>query len=413
MKKLITYLAAYFTLSTAIQAQTVVPFLQKNGKYIWVDSATMKPIINNQEFDDADEMAHGFWCIGKKNSNNILEYALFNKVGKAITPFKFNSLDNRISSANFIEFSINEKYGIMDTTGKMITNAVYEQINISIGNDAMHQVKRNEKWGFVNSTTGKELIPCIYEDASGFSDGWALVSKGEHGGGYKVRYFIDKTGKTVLKPKFAKIEGLYPFSEGLAAIRIGINGPKGFIDKTGKMVIQPKFFDVYGFKNCIAQFDEGDDKFGFIDKAGKVIIPAKYSAIQYLPNDLFLVQENSNWGVINKKGEAVIPIQFEYLSTVSSNSLLAKRNGMFSIIDFKNKTLQTIKKQYEVVISYDIDLLAVSNNGKYGIINTNEQIIVPLKYGVYSLSGSKLIKARDENGRVTFFDKTGREYAQK
>lgn len=405
-------LFAMLLTSSLLKAQMVVPYLQKNGKYIFVDSTTMKPIQNSLEFDEADEMAYNFWCMGKKNSNNILEYALFNKVGKAITSFKFRSLDNRISSAKFIEYSINEKYGIMDTTGKIITNPIYEQININTGNDAMHQVKKNEKWGFINSA-GKEVIPCIYEVASGFSDGWALVSKGEHEGGYQVRYFIDKTGKTVLKPKFAKIEGLYPFSEGLAVIKIGINGPKGFIDKTGKMIIQPKFFDVYGFKNGIAQYDEGDDKFGLIDKTGKIIIPAKYSAIQNLQNDLFLVQENSNWGVINKKGEAVIPIQFEYLSIVSPNSLLAKRNGVFSIIDFKNKTLQTIKKQYEVVICYDTNLLAVANNEKYGIINTNEQIIVPLKYGVYSLSGHKLIKARDENGRVTFFDKTGREYAEK
>ena len=60
--------------------------------------------------------------------------------------------------------------------------------------------------------------------------------------------FIDTTGKIVIDTIY---NGVYYFSEGLAAVNIGgqtspyngdiVDGYWGFVDKTGKMVIKPKF----------------------------------------------------------------------------------------------------------------------------------------------------------------------------
>lgn len=52
--------------------------------------------------------------------------------------------------------------------------------------------------------------------------------------------FIDKNGKTIMKPEFDEISS---FSEGLA--RVKVNGEWGFIDKNGKIVIKPKFDAIY------------------------------------------------------------------------------------------------------------------------------------------------------------------------
>ena len=43
--------------------------------------------------------------------------------------------------------------------------------------------------------------------------------------------YIDKTGKFVIEPKF---EGAYPFSEGLAMVKVG--KAVGYIDKTGRYI---------------------------------------------------------------------------------------------------------------------------------------------------------------------------------
>jgi hypothetical protein len=91
--------------------------------------------------------------------------------------------------------------------------------------------------------------------------------------------FIDKTGKLVIKPQF---DSAFPFSEGLAKVRIGDKA--GFIDRTGKIVVPLKFHgkefgyssdSEIGFKEGLAVV-ELDGKYGYIDNTGKVVIAIQY-----------------------------------------------------------------------------------------------------------------------------------------
>jgi hypothetical protein len=73
-----------------------------------------------------------------------------------------------------------------------------------------------------------------------------------------------KTGTFVINPQF---DDALPFSEGLAAVRIGDfeTGKWGFIDKTGSFVINPQFDTVRSFTEGLALVEDGTTrKFGFI-----------------------------------------------------------------------------------------------------------------------------------------------------
>jgi hypothetical protein len=74
--------------------------------------------------------------------------------------------------------------------------------------------------------------------------------------------FIDKTGHYVINPQFDSAE---PFSDGLAAVRIGgwETGKFGFIDKTGHIVINPQFDFVSAFSDGLAAVRIGS-KWGYI-----------------------------------------------------------------------------------------------------------------------------------------------------
>lgn len=92
----------------------------------------------------------------------------------------------------------------------------------------------------------------------------------EPSGRYRIRVkgkygFIDKTGKTVIKPQF---DGAMYFSDGLAGVEI--DGKMGFIDKTGKIVIQPQFDYCGDFREGLARIEIGG-KVKYIDKSGKVV----------------------------------------------------------------------------------------------------------------------------------------------
>jgi hypothetical protein len=414
MKKSILYLAAFFTLSIAIQAQTVVPYLQKNGKYIFVDSANMKPIANAKEFDKANELEGGFWEIGilkPDNSKGFKEYsnALYNKNGKALTDFTFEGFS--YSGGKLVETQLNSKWGLIDTTGKVVVLPKFQSIFQRAASNGLICVELNDMKGFID-TNGKQVLPFIYKTLFGFNDdGWALVSIKES---YEL-LFIDKTGKIVLKPKQKNIESIDEFSEGLAPIQIGINGKYGYINKSGNMVIQPQFFSVSSFYNGVAEFGESDDAFGLIDKTGKKIVPAKYNSILQLDDGNFVVEKENKYGVIDKKGVSILPIKFDKIYRFQQN-LFVIENGESKIINTKGKVIHTFKGNYSIdagYFQYEKGLLLVSKNEKFGLIDSFEKNIIPIEYSSERFEINKFIQAINKNGKTTFFDKTGRAYAEK
>ena len=58
----------------------------------------------------------------------------------------------------------------------------------------MSCVKINGKYGFINKK-GKLVVNAIYDNAFSYENGLAYVAKGSNA------YFIDKTGKKVIKIK--------------------------------------------------------------------------------------------------------------------------------------------------------------------------------------------------------------------
>jgi len=69
-----------------------------------------------------------------------------------------------------------------------------------------------------------------------------------------------QTGKLVISPQFNQA---YPFSQGLAAVKIGDKW--GYIDKTGKFVIQPQFNYAQSFSEGLAAVKIGG-KWGYISR---------------------------------------------------------------------------------------------------------------------------------------------------
>ena len=155
-------------------------------------------------------------------------------------------------------------------------------------------IRENGKFGYMDKS-GKIVVPCIYENTWGFTEGLAGVKiDGKLG-------FIDKTGKMVIQPQWT--DG-YAFFEGLAWVKI--EGKYGFIDKTGAVVIQPQAFD--------------DIAFGFSD-------------------GLCAVRQNGKWGYLNRKGQVVIEPQFETATKFKNGIAQTKLGGKYLWIDKGGKAI--------------------------------------------------------------------------
>jgi hypothetical protein len=81
--------------------------------------------------------------------------------------------------------------------------------------------------------------------------------------------YIDKTGKTVIEPKFSYAGA---FSGGLASASLGLYEGQGYIDKTGNFVIKPSFRRTWPFSEGLARVQRIDFRYCFIDKTGSTVV---------------------------------------------------------------------------------------------------------------------------------------------
>ncbi len=213
------------------------------------------------------------------------------------------------------------KYGFIDTTGKIIVPPIYDEaIPFSNGFAA---VRHGKFWGFIDKT-GKEIIPLQYESACSFSkEGLACVGAApdrsgvsiadeqsmQYESGYNVYYgYIDKKGNWAIKPQFTKAGS---FSDGLAAVSTNY-GKLGYIDKTGKFIIPPKYDYANDFKYGFALVKINMLEAVYIDPSGKV---SKIYSTEKVPFDKSfpLTKKqgiNLRYGFVNEKGEEIIGYQF-------------------------------------------------------------------------------------------------------
>lgn len=187
---------------------------------------------------------------------------------------------------------VNGKWGFIDQTGRLVIAPRFVNVsNFSDGLARVYIVDRGPRWVFIDKAGNVVLdqpfgLPGIF--LNGFAavkknhgwsvmdktgktafdprpeaefqvHQWPIVSEGliriTSGKGFSVKWgFADTTGKIVIAPQF---EWAHDFSEGLAAVRVGVRGKWGYIDKTGAVVIKPQFDEAHKFIGGIARVENG------------------------------------------------------------------------------------------------------------------------------------------------------------
>lgn len=313
----------------------------------------------------------------------------------------------------------NGKYGAIDRTGREVIPCKYEDAyNVAEYDDSegLIAVVQDDKYGFIDKT-GQVVIPFQYECyhngwAPYFSDGLASVAVGSWPDD-QLWGFIDKTGKEVI-PCTLDCDPGPSFVEGYARLTDGYHCA-WLIDKTGKEVVpRGRYSDIAG------EFTEGmmsvwqGDKCGFIDETGKEVIPCLYDNVwnedfsvpPMFHEGLAAVCLNGKYGFIDKTGQVVIPFEYDYGYDFFGGLANVRLNGQEITID---KTGQVVAPgKYDTISHFWEGLAVVSLNGKYGFIDATGQEVVPCRYesAQTSYDGLAAVKL---NGKWGYVDKTGKE----
>jgi hypothetical protein len=388
-----------FFISQQMPAQTLIPYLKLNGKYIFVDSMSMKPVIE-KEFDEAMTFAEGFACVSLNGKSGYID-----KSGKQLTDIKYEDVFN--FKNGLAKVYLGDKASFIDTSGKEIFPFKY-----ALGDfiDGFAFAMQDEKWGCIDRT-GKEIVPVKYDWISEFSEGLFKVElEGKYG-------FVNKTGAVVIPLKY---EDAADFVNGLAAVKI--NGKYGFIDKKDKVIIPPKYHFAVAHPNGLLSVtvDSGRGVFrrGYIDKTGKVIIPIKYSDIREFAKGIYLAKLGNKIQLINSDNKKLAEWDnYESWRNISEGiAFLEIKKGLpdagkWAMINSQGKEITPVR--FEAGSEFKNGLAPVKIDGKYAFIDKSGKPLFETKYdNVYSFNDRRITRVQ-QNSNWFYIDITGREYREK
>lgn len=339
----------------------------------------------------------------------------FNDFLKVFPDYPYGENVNRdleLSKLILLPARQNGKWGFIDTTGKEVIPFIYEWCEEF--EEGLAAVGFNGKAGFIDKS-GILVFPAEFDEVENFREGFAEVTIGGKSG------LIRRTGKKILPCEFEEIAIEYPerliglkkggkygfydlkgdlvipfYFDKVGSFRYGLataelNGKWGFIDVKGNWVIRPEYDQAYDFNNEGHARVARGKRMGVINRAGGILIPFSYTFIYPQSEGTFLVEDSLHYGFIDSTGAVMIPLTFEkqvlHTTFTGFHHGVAPgyRAGKAGLIDKKGKFV--IPFDYESIepLSGEEGLYIARKKGKYGLIDKKGKTVIPFSYERFSM----------------------------
>ncbi|RPD95833.1 WG repeat-containing protein [Aureibaculum marinum] len=126
---------------------------------------------------------------------------------------------------------------------------------------------------------------------------------------------------------------------------------------------------------------KNSSKYGLKDKAGNVLVKPIFYSINSYGSTRDRIKASLGYneqGVIDSKGNILIPFEYSNLYYNSNyNIYTASKNGKYYLFDYYGNKL--LKESYDEITIEDI-YFKVKENGFYGILSSDGEVLLPIKY---------------------------------
>ena len=131
-------------------------------------------------------------------------------------------------------------------------------------------------------------------------------------------------------------------------------------------VVETKLFSFRDNMSLVLNTVTG--KFGFVNPKGEIVIPCMYDDVKkfYCGRAAVFEAETGKWGFINRENKLIVPFIYDFVSNFGYD-----RDGDIGFDGLAYVNIGISENGRTLIIT----------DGKWGLINTDGEVILPVKYG--------------------------------
>jgi hypothetical protein len=167
----------------------------------------------------------------------------------------------------------------------------------------------------------------------------------------------------------------------------------GYINESGEEMIKPSFEEASLFHDGLA-FVASRGKYGYINKSGKLVIGYQFDDAESFHNSAAVVQVDTLYGLIDKSGGFLIQPSYEELTDVSEDIYMGVKDDLSGYVKRNGDTLTGFV--FDVANEFRDGYAIVSNDEKYGLVNTGGGFNIEPLFDDLVFIGKGLLKAMTE-----------------
>ena len=317
----------------------------------------------------------------------IAGYFIYRQIEKSGREYEIEKIDLQ----DYVYFILREdgKYGVINTNGDIIIHPEYTNVIIPnpkkavfICYDENNQTKVLNQNNEQIFSEYEQIQPLRLKNIASnlmYEKNLLTYVQDEKIG------LINLEGEVIAKPIYESIEGL-PYKEG--ELLVQLEGKYGVINNKGNNLVDTKYdqiaVDNYtteedGYKRAgyiVSNTTENGYRYGYVDINGNVLLEPEYTEVSRIIN----IKDNDNI------------------------YLIVAQNGQYGVV--KNQE-QIIENEYQS-ISYNSEsnTLTLEKTKRYGIATLEGKVVIPVEFSQIDSTG-KYIYATDVDGNVEVYQEDG------
>lgn len=401
-------------------------YAKNKGKEFYINPKN--EIVIEGSFDKIDIFSEGLASVKKDG-----KFGFINEKGNLVIPLIYEKV-GYFEKNGLVKVSKSGKFGFINKEGKEAIPLIYEDSDYQQLDDIVI-VKKNRKWAFFDNQ-GKQLSDFIYDivfntDNYDFSKDVFTRSKSTFFKNGAV--LVQKNGKyeflnEKIEPAFTN--NIFDYASVFDAFKNAIvkrNGKYGMIKPNGEFRVPLEYDFIEPYDTAHGNYSEYYNArkgkiYTFINKELKKIGESYKPIFNDFSTDtpeISFKNLNGKYGVVDWQGNEKIPFVYdEELDFKKGNNSIAKKNGKFGVINNQNKEIfpfiydeinelddvenikntfilsnktedkivnlngKTLLSGYQVIhpIFYDHSKFIVKKENKFGIVDLQNKILLPIIY---------------------------------